>query len=234
MPVYAGVDGAPGGWICALFDSDERSVSHVLAPDASRLFALREALRVETMAIDIPIGLPEVGLRTCDLEARALLKPHRLHSVFPTPLREAIEQPTWDDANRLSRARCGRGISKQAWNITPKIRDVDALITPDDQRWMIEVHPELCFAAWSGSPMSHSKKTPEGRAEREDLIDEAFGADARAEIRQSHPVKDLATDDINDAFAALYCAMKRGVGAAERIPAIDERDRRGLLMEMWW
>jgi hypothetical protein len=55
----------------------------------------------------------------------------------------------------------GRAISKQTFNISPKIREVDLLMTAALQDRVYEVHPE-CFHALNGSPLSHGKKKPEG------------------------------------------------------------------------
>ena len=52
---------------------------------------------VEVVAIDIPIGLSESGPRPADEAARAFVGLRR-SSVFPTPIREALQAPTYQEA----------------------------------------------------------------------------------------------------------------------------------------
>jgi hypothetical protein len=71
--------------------------------------------------IDIPIGLPDNGIRECDVEARKLLK-KRAASVFPVPCRQAIKSvlPVFSrcPAGRRSmqiRIRKPAGLIKKSW-----------------------------------------------------------------------------------------------------------------------
>jgi predicted RNase H-like nuclease len=76
------------------------------------------------IAVDFPIGLPEVtlpGARTCERLAR-------------------------------SEANDGIGIGAQAWVLAKKLSVVDALMIPARQELIREVHPELSFAEMTGSP----------------------------------------------------------------------------------
>jgi predicted RNase H-like nuclease len=57
-------------------------------------------------------------------------------------------------------------VSRQAFNILPKIRQVDLCITPALQEILVEAHPELAFMSLAGYPMLHNKKTRAGRDER--------------------------------------------------------------------
>ena len=72
-------------------------------------------------------------------------------------------------ANRWAKAD-GKGLSRQLWNILPKIREVDALVTPERQRRLFEMSPELSLAVLAGAPMAHPKTTPAGRTERIDAL----------------------------------------------------------------
>lgn len=55
------------------------------------------------------------------------------------------------------------GLSKQAYNIIPKIREVDAVVKPSHQRpvdegadvWVREAHPEVTFALLAGLRAGH-------------------------------------------------------------------------------
>ena len=62
-----GVDGWRGAWVGALLDG--RSVTLLALPDVAAVLAVPD---VELVAIDMPIGLSDDGVRTCDVEARRL------------------------------------------------------------------------------------------------------------------------------------------------------------------
>lgn len=126
--------------------------------------ALVELLGV--VAIDIPIGLPDRGARSCDLEARQRLGTGQGSRVFPAPCRACLAAGTYAECCELSFAATGKKISKQAHAILPKIRDLDQVITPELQRRIREVHPEVSFRELNGRPLLHPKKTSGGRQER--------------------------------------------------------------------
>ena len=138
------------------------------------LIAHIDAGTLAAVAIDIPIGLAPQGPRRADIEARQRLGPRR-SSVFPAPVRSVLAALTYEEACSLSRAACGKAISKQLFNILPKIREVDALVTPQRQQRLFEMSPELSLAVLAGAPMAHPKTTPAGRAERIDALGPAFG-----------------------------------------------------------
>ena len=68
--------------------------------------------------------------------------------------------PNWRE--RIDRRR----ISKQTFAILPKVREADELVrsSPWARRVLHEVHPELSFAKWFGTPLVHrEKRPPDGR-----------------------------------------------------------------------
>jgi predicted RNase H-like nuclease len=125
-------------------------------------------------------------------------------------------------------------MSKQAFAILPKIKEVDGVLSqrPELQGRVREIHPEVCFAAWNaGRAMQHRKSRPAGRAERESLIDAVWPGERerlRSELRRFR----CRADDLNDAFAALWSARRIHEGAALLFPSTPELDRFGLRMEM--
>jgi predicted RNase H-like nuclease len=171
------------------------------------------------VAIDIPIGLPERGARACDVQARALLGPRR-SSVFPAPLRAIVGCSTWLEAGAKARAIDGRGISRQVFNLLPKIAEVDGAISPARQLQVVEAHPELCFASMAGAPLAASKRSADGRGAREALV--------RAPA--SRP-SGAAPDDVLDALAVLWTARRLACGREDRL-GDGARDARGLRMEI--
>jgi predicted RNase H-like nuclease len=60
MPRIAGVDGCPAGWICLVWGFNGRVELRLLV-DAEEVVSL--ASRLDVLAIDIPIGLPDAGRR---------------------------------------------------------------------------------------------------------------------------------------------------------------------------
>jgi predicted RNase H-like nuclease len=145
-----------------------------------------------------------------------------------------LRATSWEEACRIREGLEGRRISKQAWAIVAKIREVDAALRREPARaaWVHEVHPEVCFARWNGSPMQHGKKSAPGRRERLALVSRHFGRAAFAAVRLRHARRDVSDDDVLDAFAALWSAERIVRGGAERLPAAPPRDARGLRMEI--
>jgi len=190
--------------------------------------------RPQVMAIDIPIGLTECGPRECDLEARRLLGVGRASSVFPAPIRPVLAAATYPEACRIRQQVEGKKMSKQAWLITPKIREVDALMREDSElrRRAREIHPEVCFYFLAGRrPMTYSKKSKMGQEERRRLLEPNFGQRLREALEQRGKLA-CAVDDVLDAFAALWTAERIATGLAQTIPTEPPKDTYGLRMEI--
>jgi predicted RNase H-like nuclease len=226
----AGVDGCKAGWIVLIREPDGR-IRSVIAANATVIAMIDP--RPEVVAIDIPIGLPDAGARDCDRAARVRLGA-RGSSVFPAPLRPMLAARDWNEACDIGFRLEGRRISRQAWAIASKIREVDAVLRSDtDLRSRLrEFHPELSFREWSGAPMPHAKKSGPGRIARQELVARHFGADAFAQTRDRHPRSAVADDDILDAFAGVWTAERVATGAADRLPPLPPVDSAGLPMEM--
>jgi predicted RNase H-like nuclease len=225
-----GVDGCRGGWLV---------VVHAASRLDTRVFADWPALitGVPTGAlvgVDIPIGLPATGSRRCDLEARQRLKPPRGSSVFPAPVRECLREGTYSELSDSHRRIDGRGLTRQAYFLLPKIRQVDQYVMadPSRQRRIHEVHPEVSFALWNrGAPMAHNKSKPAGRAERERLIDAVWPGE-RERLWAAVRGRGCGRDDLNDALAALWTVRRIAAGDAVRMPQESELDERGVRMEI--
>ena len=93
LPI-AGVDGCKRGWLCVLRDTDGNVTSSCF-DTAEALLA--QSPRPAVLTIDIPIGLPDVGPLTCDVEARVFVGPRR-SSVFPAPIRPVLTASSWQEA----------------------------------------------------------------------------------------------------------------------------------------
>ncbi len=221
-PLVLGVDGWRGGWVGALVDASSQVEWRLLA-DAPAIVAVAAAMT----AIDIPIGLPQDGVRRCDLEARALLGPAG-SSVFAAPTRPVLACATYAEAREVLRQRGGASMSAQAFGIVPKVRDVDAAITPDLQARIVEAHPELGFRRLGGAGRMASKKTAAGVGERVAALRRWLPGIDEALSRAPVPVP---VDDALDALACAWTANRILAGQVERL-GDGARDSRGLLMQI--
>ena len=211
-----GVDGWRGAWVGALLDG--RSVSLLALPDVAAVLAVPD---VELVAIDMPIGLSDDGVRTCDVEARRRL-PGAASSVFPAPVRPVLHATTYDEARTTSLAASGRSLSVQTFGLVPAIRSLDdALGDPPDPR-VHEVHPELSFRALDGR-VTDRKASGSGLAQRIRALEPVMDVlDALADDRVGLPVVDAL-----DACAAAWSARRIADGRGECVGdgAVDSRGR---------
>jgi predicted RNase H-like nuclease len=229
-----GVDGCQAGWVLAISDPSLQSISFTVVPSLAELISSADA-EDRMIAVDVPIGLAEDARRACDVEARRLLRAPRNSSVFPPPCRSALHAPTYVDACAANELACGQRLSRQLWNILPKIREVDEVITPTRQYWVREAHPEVCFAtlAATGRGLIHAKKTAEGEAERLALLHRYVPPIDPGAIRLQLGRARVARDDIVDAVVCLVTAYRVLQGLATVLPNGDVPvDARGLRMEM--
>ena len=234
-PILAiGVDGCSAGWFfveikpVGTFRCGVVQALHQLVPvERARIF------------VDIPIGLPDGRReRKCDQEARRVLGEPRRRSVFRAPARAVLDADDYGDANRLSLTETGTGLTKQAFGILGKCREVDRLLRDDPAiRPVIrEIHPEICFWAFGGGkPMKHYKKDDAGYRERLDVlktIRPSASHEIETTLSEFKPYgKDVARDDAVDAMVAALTATAKAA-ALRTLPVNPPRDAFGLPMEM--
>ncbi len=232
MVWIAGVDGCRAGWFRAARNTGTGECRFDVVASAAELLSLPPSPTI--IALDIPIGLPDAGSRDCDIEARKRLGPRR-SSVFPAPIRPAIHAESRAEASGITFDRDGKKVSQQAWGIFRKIREVDALLQsgPDARSRLYEVHPEVCFWAMAGEqPMPARKKSREGKAARQALLEEWLKIEVLATARGGWLKKELADDDILDAAVALWTAERIVSGTALSLPAAPPHDATGLPMRI--
>ncbi len=225
--MVAGVDGCRAGWAVVFFDERTRA----LTARVYRTFAevLTGTANARAVAVDVPIGLTDGPPRAADGEARRLLGRRRASSVFPAPIRAVLAARSYEEACALSKKRSGRKASRQTFAILPKIRDVDALMTPEAQGRIVEMHPEVSFWAMANrAAMGFNKKAREGAAERRRHLRRALGK-AVATLPRLPGAK---WDDTLDACAGAWTAWRVAEGHAGRIPHEVAADARGLRMEI--
>ncbi len=209
----------------------ELTASSVTASFVTELAELVQGVRdrqIRAVAIDMPIGLLDHQPRAADVEARKLLGP-RKSSVFPTPVRATLEAADYVDACERSRAVSGKALSKQAFNLLPKIAQLDDLIAADDQDRVVEAHPELAFVRLAGGFLDHPKRSPEGQELRRSLLATAFGAAAVNGVLAAGVAPTL---DLLDAMANLVTASHVANGSEHRLGG--ELDATGKRAEIVW
>ena len=228
-----GVDGCPAGWVAAKYDLDARELFFIIYPNFRAILA--ENSSATAIAVDIPIGLAQTfAPRPCDVEARQFVGPRR-SSVFPSPDRSLLvfcDAIQYAAASEFSRAKCGRGITRQAHGIFRKIAEVDNCIDSSQQHRIFEVHPEVSFRAANGALLRFSKKTKEGRQERLGILSRAFEGAATAAGLEKVRLPGAHPDDILDAAIATWTALRVENRSAQRIPEHPMLDDRGLRMEI--
>jgi predicted RNase H-like nuclease len=205
----AGVDGCRAGWLVAT----ERG-AHVLTRLSAEIGS--------TIGIDMPLGLPSAAPRASDREARAYLGPRR-STIFPTPPRACLDAVDYPTALAASRAAVGVGLSIQAYNLLPKIRELDALVVPGELRF-VEVHPECSFLTMNDLEPLPPKRTAAGATRRVDLLRAVFGA------LPALP-RGAKLDDLLDSYAVLW-STDRYVRGEHLTFGDDSVDARGLPMRV--
>jgi predicted RNase H-like nuclease len=244
---YIGVDACAGGWFAVSGDGDGRWRTAVHADFASVWQAHGDAV---ALFVDIPVGLPDRGVRLADGLCRQRLGARKA-SVFSVPVRGAAQAMATttgadggpsltrrkDVAKTLNRQLSGKSLSEQSLGIVPKILDVDSLLAavPAMRGRVFEAHPELCFALAGGGPMHYPKKDFLGGLERLRIV-EWFIPEAAAllaDVRALHPRSVVDGDDMLDAMilaASAWCSR----GRPTPMPDPPEIDGSGLSMAIWY
>jgi predicted RNase H-like nuclease/AcrR family transcriptional regulator len=220
VPVLApvlGVDGCRAGWVGALLVPGAPRPRVVVAPTVGELVeAVRAEVELAVVGIDIPIGLPDAGLRAADALARAALR-GRASSVFTTLTRAAYAEPTRAAADAVNRGLSGQGVGAQAFALRAKILEVDAWVRSRPTVEVLEVHPEVSFVEMNGGPLPAGKRTEEGRTARLDALS-AAGL-ARPSVLQG---SGYAPDDVLDACAVAWTVARHVAGLSRSLPEPPE------------
>jgi predicted RNase H-like nuclease len=234
----AGVDGCVAGWIAVFVRPCGGEVRVRTVPRFADVLGAPEMPAV--VAVDMPIGLPEragTGGRAAKNQVRPLLGA-RQSSVFSVPSRAAIYARDYAEACRIALETSDppRKVSKQLFNIAPKIREVDEALRDAPAARVFEVHPELAFWRLNGEQALTEPKKVKSRPYQPGLTlrrrllatagipDEAFDAP---------PPKGAGVDDLLDALACAAIARRIHKGLATPFPNPPSRDRFGLTMAIW-
>jgi predicted RNase H-like nuclease len=214
---YLGFDGFRHGWVAAWIE-DNGDQGFDYSPTIDRLLRLPYARAM----IDIPIGLPNDGVRECDRRAREWLGP----SVFLGVRRSLLEFKNYPEANQHYRSRGEPAISQQLWHIRDKIGEIDRLMTGGPQYLLYETHPELIFWDRNGRQKLPYKKSDAGRHRRIDIL-RKLGFTRIEQMLAWRFGTRIGRDDLIDACACALAARD-----AKDTLGDDSVDQCGLRMEM--
>lgn len=232
--INIGVDSCPAGWLAIYYNPYIKYFK--VAKTFLELFDecwFKDCFDDNIFClVDIPIGLCNEA-RRCDQIARSILG-KRSSSVFSTPVHDAVYANTYEEAKAINFKLTGKYISKQAWNICPKIRDVNDCYHKFPLRIIVkEMHPEVCFWALNEKkPCEFYKKTPEGKEERLNILSN-YCKDSQKMfeiVRNETNKKDVADDDIID---ALVGAITGNTNRLISFPyPLLQRGKNGYISEM--
>jgi predicted RNase H-like nuclease len=228
VPVL-GVDACRTGWVGVLLAPGRPPAVLAGAAIAALVELARETADVSVVAIDIPIGLPDAGVRQADVLTRQAL-PGKGSSVFTTLTRAAYTAETYAQgrADNLAATAGTRSASAQAYGLRSRILDVDGWLRTRPAVAVIEVHPELSFARMTGAPILARKKDPEGVSDRRATL-AAAGLVAPGWYHGSG----FGEDDLLDPCAAAWTAARYSEGHAESLPEIPEVFSDGIPAAIW-
>lgn len=182
--------------------------------------------KAAVIAVDMPIGLPARERRQADKEARRLLESRR-NSVFFAPPRTALEAPTFKKAVRVAR-RLDGSVSLQIYALRHKILEVDPLVS---DRCIVEVHPEVSFWALNqDTALAYKKDSWNGLMMRLELLRKA-GVELPPTLEG---LDDAQADDVVDAAAAAWSALRVARGQARSLPDPPETDHKGRPVAIWY
>jgi predicted RNase H-like nuclease len=236
----AGVDGCKGGWFVVVASTKtvraRKRTSCGL--EVRRFLVARDFGQVlvstgdcALFCVDIPIGLGEVKPRECDVAARKILG-RRASSVFAAPIRPCLSARDPETASRITFERTGKRLTRQSFFLLDKIRRVDELMTPELQRRVREIHPEVSFWVLNDRKLTrHSKKRLVGRQERMKLLARVF-SNVEDVVVRARRLDGVVPDDILDAMVAAWTAREAFLGRVTTLPPEPELDGKGLKMEI--
>ncbi len=192
---------------------------------------------VAAMAIDIPIGLQSAGeapRRRADVLARDYLSGRNLDGVagvasrvFPAPTRPHLDALR-SGAGYHDLAGAVPGVpklSKQCYEICPKIREIDDLCAARPAAPVYEAHPEVSFAFLAGRTLRR-KKSAAGALQRIGLL-EAQGLRFAGLAEEAGALAGAGLDDVLDACVLALTADRIFGGGAFTLPDPPERDPEG-------
>ena len=217
MSRVIGIDGCKAGWIIAK-TLEDKSISFQIIKNLNDDY-LKES-NVSLIGIDIPLRLSSTVKRLAEIEARVLLK-NRACTIFSPPTLNALTAKNYIDACKINFKECGKKISKQSWNLFPKIKEAQEFLENKSiiELGVFEVHPELSFMAMNDMNLIRaSKKTVIGREIRIKLIQKFFPKFSFESVRNKYKKNQVLDDDILDSVSVLWSTQRIVDNIAQFVP----------------
>ena len=229
MENILGIDGSKNGWVGVKQNAKREDFSEIIFKEKLIDFLSTD---IKLIIIDMPVGLDKnirQGGRLVDKEARKkLLK--RKSSIFNAPIRDVLKAKSYDEANTISKSK-GLGISKQSWNLVPKINELDQILQIKIRPQIYESHPELCFQTMNDGELKFSKKEKLGIKERRNILTKN-GFDKKFLDRNLKKNKNFHSDDFLDACALSWTAKRIMNEKNINLPEDPKKDELGIIMQM--
>jgi predicted RNase H-like nuclease len=222
--VVAGLTPFSDKWLVA----SAKLAGSTFAPEPPKIYesfleVLSERPAFAVIVVNVPIGFldtPEMGPRTCDRQARALLR-RRGTAVHNAPSRAVFDGRVAEGAD---------GLDAVTRTMMPRYREVANEMSPYRQRVVYEGHPELSFfQLHKDTPLKRSKVITEGKEERRIALEDKIRGSERY---LDEGVVPAPQKHVYDSFALLWTARRVWGHAAKRIPVEPEWDSEGLRMEI--
>lgn len=232
---YVGLDGCRAGWIAAVISEKHGQI---------QLFSTIEDAcmhnqRCERVLIDIPIGLAankqEAVMRPEPAARKVLGK--RASCIFNAPCKQAVYAKDYSEANEINKRVLHKGISKQSYYISNKIREADIFLHsfPEYKGRLLESHPEVCFAMLNKDrqPIMESKKTIKGFNRRIQLLASYYPrtVEILEEVKQNQQLS-AYLEDVIDALVLAVSNYLTGNNEFSSFPVKPALNQDGLCMQM--
>lgn len=232
-PLYIGATVTGGAWFAVAFDRQGFDHGRVFSEVGELWLTYEED--AERILLDVPIGLPEAeDARRCDDLARTVLGA-RAEEVVAPPVREASKRRRFPAAKRVHERKTDGSLTERAFARSGPIAAVDELLQelPEARSVVSESHPAVCFRAFAGEPLAHSKAIAGGYAERMRALAD-FDRDAPPAVQSAAEAAgdhDVTVPDVLDAVAMAYTA-RPGTGELRSLPADPPTGPTGLPMRI--
>ena len=222
MSTVIGIDGCRAGWITTKI-LDNQLLSFQIIENLNDDYLKQSNL--SHIGIDIPLQLSHTGKRLAEIEARGLLK-KRACTIFSPPTLNALMAKNYIDACDVNFKECGKRISKQSWNLFPKIIEANTFLENNSRSKLgvFEVHPELSFMAMNDMNLIEaSKKTDIGKKIRIKLILKFFPNFSFELVRNQYKKNQVLDDDILDSISVLWSTQRIVDNIAQFVPKDPEK-----------
>jgi predicted RNase H-like nuclease len=213
------------------------------ARHSSRLLVTRLKPLPATIAVDMPIGLPEtVGPQPANAKPAPGWASTAVNSVFAVPSRSRRDGATTTSpraGSTLKTPTAPQGVEAVFHAVSENPRDRRFEITPELQCTRVGSPPGTCLLGHERLPAgavtwrrrSNRRPSPEGMALRRELLARNGFPVSRLQ-HPAWPKSKVAEDDILDACACAWSAARIARGEHISLPAEPEFDARGLRMQI--